>query len=154
MNYEIEYRHPGFSNFYEPLQVFFKEDTAKFIQKKIYELLKPHYGGRGVIVPLDKVIDVMNTVYANFRPSTGDIYSRYTIPSECENSNAIDKMINECITIIAENVTSNLDMQLVNSDLTIWDSVLGSFNKRGLRSHDVIKLKNRRPQTMLFNMNY
>ena len=95
----------------------------------------------------------MSSVYENFRPETSDIYSRYNI-QQSGSSDYLTRMNDEVINIITSDVKNNLGMDQCNSKLTIWTTVLGDFNEAGLRSHPPIKLKERRPSTMLFNMNY
>lgn len=145
-------QHPGYVNTNINIATLFSEDTGNFLSKKITELLRPFYPP-GIIVPLDKISGVLNTVYDAYRPSTGDIYSRYTIPSD-ENANYIDEIINQTIQIIVTQIKDTLIMEQTNSNLTIWTTVLGDFNKQGLMSHPPIKIRNRKPQTMQFNMNY
>jgi len=41
-----------------------------------------------------------------------------------------------------------------NKKLSIWNSVYGEFNEKGLRAHPPIKIRKKRPQRMMFNMNY
>jgi hypothetical protein len=63
-------------------------------------------------------------------------------------------MNDQVINIITTDVKNNLEAEQCNSKLSIWTTVLGDFNEHGLRQHGPIKLKERRPTTMLFNMNY
>jgi hypothetical protein len=145
-------QHVGYTNTNAGIATYFSRDTAEFISKKITELLRKFYPP-GVIVPLERIVDIMNSIYEAFRPSTGDIYSRYTIPSD-ENPNCVDEMINQVIEVIVTQVKDNLSMDQRNSKLTAWTQLLGSFNAEGLRSHAPIKTRHRRPTPMLINMNY
>ena len=43
---------------------------------------------------------------------------------------------------------------LYNEKLTIWTTLLGDFNEHGLRQYPPIKLRNKRPDPMLFHMRY
>ena len=43
---------------------------------------------------------------------------------------------------------------MCNNTLDIWNTVYGDFNKAGLRAHPKIKLREKHPQYMAFNMNY
>lgn len=145
-------KHVGYSNTNAAISTFFSMDTALFISRKITELLRTFYPP-GIIVPLDKIIDVMNAIYEAYRPATGDIVSRYTIPSN-ENPNCVDEMINQVIQVIVPQIKDNLEMDQRNSQLSVWTALYGSFNEEGLRAHGPIKTRVRRPQPMLFNMNY
>jgi hypothetical protein len=152
MNNQQYIQHVGYVNTNEAIATFFSPSTVNFLSNKITQLLTQTYP-QGVIVPDDKIVNIMNAVYEAFRPPTGDIYSRYTIPSN-ENQNYVDAMINQVIEIIVTQVQDNLLMDQQNSKLTAWTQVLGTFNEQGLRSHPPIKIRNKRPTPMLFNMNY
>ena len=63
-------------------------------------------------------------------------------------------MIDQVINIITTDVKVNLGMDEHNSKLSAWTTILGDFNEHGLRRHAPIKLRERRPMPMAFNMNY
>lgn len=130
---------------------YFSQETVVFIQSKVRELLTSFYPP-GIIVPHDKILNVMNNVYKNFRPSTGDIFTRYSIPSR-ENPNYIDTMINQVIQIITNDIQTNLITEQSNSMLNIRSSILGDFNPWGLRQYSTIKTREKKPN-FLINMNY
>ena len=50
------------------------------------------------------------------------------------------------------NIESNMIKN--NSKLDKWDRILGDHNKHGIRQYSQIKINNRKPQGMMFNMNY
>lgn len=134
-------------------KMYSKENLDK-ISCKITELLQgvDKYN-RPIIVPYKTICSVLSSVYENFRPETGDIYTRYNIPTE-GGGNYVQRMIDEVINIITTDVKVNLGMDQSNSKLSIWTTVLGDFNKHNLRAHPKIKLRERRPQPMMFNMKY
>jgi hypothetical protein len=144
--------HPGYSNTNSGIEALFSMDTVLFISKKVTELLRQFYP-QGVVVPLDLLINVLNAIYEAYRPSTGDIYSRYTIPSN-ENQNCIDEIINQTVQVVVTQVKDNIGMDQRNSQLTKWTSLLGDFNQQGLRSHPPIKTNKKKPQSLLINMVY
>lgn len=144
--------HPGYVDTNINISTLFSPSTIMFISAKITELLRQFYKP-GIVIPFDLIVNVLNSIYEAYRPSTGDIYSRYNIPSN-ENSNYIDEIINQTIQVIVTQVKDNLGMEQRNSQLTKWTTLLGDFNKQGLRSHPPIKIKKRKPQSLLINMNY
>lgn len=148
-NYE-SIRHSGWNDDgqYNNLNVFLSDSTAAFIQSKLCS----YFGGK-VIVPLDKIIHLMNGVYDGYRPSTGDIFTRYNVKSN-ENYNAVDELINQTLKIAYDTIRDDFDTRYQNSQLSIWTSVLGEFNEHGLRSHAPIKLKRRRVPSTFINMNF
>lgn len=151
MNYQY-LKHPGYTDSNEAIAVLFSASVASFLSAKITELSKEFYPP-GIIVPCERIVDVLNDVYEAYRPSTGDIYTRYAIPS-AENPNCVDEIINQTIRIVMDAVKNQLTTDRTNGQLTQWTTVLGDFNREGLRSHDVIKIKRRRTAPFQFNMVY
>lgn len=143
--------HVGFQDVDEALQIYFSDSTVRFIQAKVRELLTPFYPP-GVLVPYDKIENVMNSVYRGFRPATGDIFTRYSIPST-ENTNAIDEMINQVVQIICTDVQNNLTTEQNNAKLDIFNTVLGDGNPLGVRQTPPLKVRQKRPN-FIINMNY
>ena len=136
------------------MQKFYSQQNINQISCKITQLLMGvNKDNRPIIVPDSTITGIMSAVYENYRPETGDIYSRYNIPKSTP-TNAILRMTDEVINIITTDVRNNLGMEECNSKLSIWTTVLGDFNSQGLRSHAPIKIRERRPQPLMFNMNY
>lgn len=135
-------------------QKMFSKESIKKISAKISELLMGvDKHNRKIIVPDRTICSVMSAVYENFRPETGGIYARYNIPRLGAGSYTM-RMIDEVINIITTDVKVNLGMEECNAKLSVWTTVLGDFNEHGLRSHPKIKLREKRPMPMAFNMNY
>jgi hypothetical protein len=135
-------------------QRFFSQENINKMSKKITELLMGvDKNNRPIVVPDKTIASVMSSVNQSYRPETGDIYTRYIIPKD-NDTNAIKRMTDEVINIITTNIKVTLGMEENNSKLSIWTTLLGDFNEHGLRSHSKIKLKEKRPTPMLFNMNY
>jgi hypothetical protein len=63
-------------------------------------------------------------------------------------------IINQTINIITSQIRNEMEMAQNNKKLTVWTTLLGDFNKEGLRSHAPIKIRRKHPQYMAFNMNY
>ena len=133
---------------------FFSKENINKMSCKITELLRGVNKDNRPIIVADKTIcGVMSSVYSNFRPETGDIYTRYVIPKAREQ-NYIQRMMDEVINIITSQVRDSMGMDECNRDLTVWTTVLGDFNNHGLRSHSKIKLREKRPDPMQFHMRY
>jgi hypothetical protein len=136
------------------IKEYYSPNTIKTISKQVTELLQgvdPR--NRRIIVPEQTIINVMNGIESNYRPTTGDIYGRYNVPNSGP-TNHLQEMIDQTIELIVSDVRNNLEMEENNKKLTIWTTILGDFNEQGLRSHAPIKIKNRRPNPFQFNMNY
>lgn len=146
-------RNVGYTDYSCNTGNLFSKNNITQMSKKITELLQgvDKYN-RPIIVPDSTIISVMSSVYENFRPEVGDIYSRYTIPNDIEDY--YSRIMNETINVIYLDVKGNLGMDDNNSKLTIWTTLLGDFNEHGLQSHSKIKLREKRPAPLQFNMNY
>lgn len=146
-------KHVGFTSS-DCLDAFFSPANIDMTSNKITELLMGvNKENRPIIVPDKTICSVMSAVYENFRPETSDIYGRYNIPGEGVQ-NYVQRMIDETINIITADVKNNLGMEEHNKTLSIWTTILGDFNKHGLRSHPIIKIRERKPMAMMFQMNY
>lgn len=147
-------KHVGYENTNLNAARYFSQGTVSFIQNKVFDILKCTFP-EGVIVPCHIITNVMNNIYESFRPPTGDIYSRFTIPSNDVAANSyLDNLVNQVISVIVSQVKSTLLIERHNQSLTAWTTLLGDFNDKGLRSHAPIKIRNKKPRSALFNMNY
>jgi hypothetical protein len=148
-------RYTGYQEDNGCIKEYFSQRTVDIISHKVTELLMgvdPQ--NRPIIVPDETIGSVMSEIQFSYRPPTGDIWSRYNIPSD-EPTNLVQNMIDQCINLIVTDVRVNLETIENNSKLSIWTTVLGEgINDHGLRSHPQIKTREKRPQPFLFNMNY
>ena len=134
----------------------FEPKNIEIISKKITELLMGvDPDNRPIIVPNNRILNVIDSVNANYVPQVGgDIYSRYNILSDDNCPSYIQQIIDHSIEIIVSDVRNNLGMEEYNKKLSVWTTVLGDFNEKQLRGHDVIKVRERRPNPMQFFENY
>lgn len=145
----------GYSDSFMPTtKALFSMPTMRYIQGEIFKRSRVYFP-QGVLVPCENISTVLDSVYSNFSPPTGDIYSRYTIPTDdvAVNSYASD-IVNQTVRIILDDVVNTLGIEQNNKSLDIWDSVLGDFNRKGLRSHPEIKVRDNKPPSALFFENY
>lgn len=148
-------KHVGYSESNPGIKEYFSMKTVDTIYYKITELLQGvDPNNRPIIVPRKTICNIMSDVYNSFRPETGDIYSRYIVPSGISTPSYIQSMIDQVIEIITSDVRNNLGMEQYNKTLSAWTTVLGYFNSNSIRSVPPIKVRNRRPNPMEFNMNY
>lgn len=153
---DLNTKYVGFSDYNPCIAEFFSQKTIDIISSKVTQLLQGvDHKNRPIIIPDDKISFVMDAVYNSFNPlNTGDIYTRYNIPSGSTTQSYVQNMIDETLEIIYSDVKNNLEMEYNNSKLSVWTTVLGTFNDNGLRSHPPIKTLKRRPNPMEFNMRY
>ena len=95
----------------------------------------------------------MSQVYLARHPKTGDIYSRYIIPDSTP-TDIIQEMTERSIEIITETIRTEFGMIKSNENLSIWTTVYGTHNPHGLTQTSKIKIREKRPQAMAFQMNY
>ena len=134
----------------------FSKDVITKVSKKITELLQGlRKDGRDIVVSDEVICSTMSDIL-NKEPTNkqlGDIHSRYIIPNS-DNTNGVTSIIDRTINLIVTYIRNEYEMTEQNKKLTIWTTVLGDFNEHGLRQHPPIKLRNKHPQYMAFNMNY
>ena len=89
-------KYVGYDDSFMPtVRSLFNKTTILFIQKMVYDMSKAHFQ-QGVLVNCEVIANVLNTVFANFVPPTGGIYSRYTIPvSDVANNDDISNIISQ-----------------------------------------------------------
>lgn len=149
------YRHVGFEPSNPNAVALFSDSTLDLLQRAVLQMTKREIL-RGVIVPKDTIKNVLDSVYTDFRPATGDVYSRYTVPVlGISNNSPYDYILAQVVRIITADVVNSLGREAANASLTVWDTVLGDFNSRGLRSHPPIKVReNKPPSAMFLNLRY
>ena len=110
---------------------------------------------RKIIIPDDKIANVLSTVYKyGTRANVGDIHSRYIV-GPIETRNDIKDINNQTINIIVSAIRDEVQMTEQNKNLSVWDAaLLGDFNRQGLRAHAPIKIRKKHPQYMAFFQNY
>lgn len=137
------------------LNYLFSSSTLDLISKEISDALRgvdPE--GRRIIVPNDKIANVLSSVYRNgTRTDIGGIYSTFTIP-DIQSRNDLRNIINQTINIVVSSIKNEMEIIENNKKLSVWNSVLGDFNTQGLRFYPPIKLRSRHPQYMAFEMHY
>lgn len=137
------------------LKYLFSTSTLDILSQQITRALRgldPR--GRDIVVPHDKIANVLSSVYSfGTRTNIGDIYTHETIPS-IENRNDVKNILNQTMNIVVSAIKDEIITTEQNKKLSVWTTVLGDFNDHGLRSYAPIKLRERHPQYMAFNMNY
>jgi hypothetical protein len=133
---------------------FFSRDTVNMISRKITELTAgvDKYN-RLYRVPDIRICEVMDGVYQSYNPPVGDIYTRYIVPNT-EQENRVQSLIDQTIEIIVSHIRNTVGIDQWNESLSAWVQVYGDFNIHGLRQHSQIKVQDKKPATMQFNMNY
>lgn len=130
---------------------YWSDININYISSQVTFLLKK--SGYHIKVTDEVIGGIMSDIIRSQNPKIGDIYTRYIIPDE-EGRDDIASMTNQVITVIVNNILSEQETIRLNSRLTIWSTVLGDFNKEGLRSHDILKTKENDYIKGVFNMNY
>lgn len=147
-------RYVGWRESNDCVRKYFCNATVELISRKITQLLQGvDPKGRPIIVPVATITNIMSSVWYNFKPQTGDIYTRYIIPNQQQQSD-VQNMIDQVIEIITTQVRTELGMIECNSKLSAWVQVYGTFNNWGLTQTPPIKLLHKRPDPLQFNMNY
>ena len=149
------YRYVGWSVSQGELDKrFFAEETVKDISKKLTELLKClRKDGRPIIVADRVIAHMMSEVFSKNRPQLGNGYFMYNIPA-AEPRDDYETMKKMVIEMIFNQIKTEYEMDENNRKLTIWTTVLGDFNKEGLRQYTNLKINEKNINKVRFNMNY
>jgi hypothetical protein len=133
-------------------RLFFSLENINRISLKICKLLRE--AGHNIVVTPEVIAGVMSDVIGRKNtPQIGDIYTRYTIPLE-DPRNDISDLNDRVVNIIVNTIVNEQDQIKWNESLTIWDTVLGDFNRQKLRSHSIIRKKDKDYMKGQFNLNY
>jgi hypothetical protein len=156
-------RHPGWETTSNTdgcingYHIFFSYNTLTYIKNKLDELLKDIIE-RPIKVTDNVIRNVMENIYIHNAPQAiGDIYSRYHMAGsdlDCKRTFDVNKMVQEVIEVIYDYIKNEYEMAKCNRDMTPWNALYGTFNEHGLLAHPPIKLREKRPQPMQFNMRY
>lgn len=122
------------------IKEFFSKNTVDFISKECTKQLKGvDEQGRDIVVPHNRILEVMNTVQLSYNFATG--FDAPVLTPQIYFTN----MVNETIERIVYDVSNTLAIEQCNMKKTIWTTVLGDFNKQKLQSHSQIKIRNKHP---------
>lgn len=137
------------------VRMLFTNKTVKVIQEKVSNYLQGVSSNGSRIMPSKNVVvTALNGVFQNHIPRIGDIYGRYLVVDQTIQ-NDYGYIVDKTISLLIRGIKTDLEMAEQNYKLNIWDSVLlGDDNPQGLRQHSSIKLRERGPDRMLFNMKY
>lgn len=97
------------------------------VTKNLAELLK-----REITIPFDVILNVLDALYIAYSPQSNENYYRGI------NSNPIVNLVNQSITLITQQVYSELLTEQNAANLSAWTTILGTNNCHGLRAHSQI----------------
>jgi hypothetical protein len=147
-------RYAGWDETNPAVRYLFSPETVRMISNKITQLtMGVDKQNRPILVPDNRICEVLDGIYSNYRPNVGDIHTRYIISSNAQEDQ-IASVIDQTIEMIVSNVRNQIGMENYNSTLTPWVQLYGDFNSAGLRQFAPIKIKEKRPSTFQFHMNY
>jgi hypothetical protein len=155
LNFELNYMN----NIENQIEFLTSQSTTVHIKNKINNRIKD----LNLEVKDDYIQKIMIHEVNNFRSRYGDSKNKIS-PVEVNNiyvnklsklkSRDIFSIINDVIERIVSNINIENNMITNNNKLDKWDTILGDHNKHGLRSYSNIKLNEKKPKGMLFNMTF
>ncbi len=136
----------------------FKQETVNYIQREVSNYLTP-LTGRPVVVDDRQIREMITSVWnvESVRPAgifTKDTFNNVGTQWERPAQTPFKRIVEIVIQSITSQIRNLREMADCNNSLSIWNSLYGDFNPAGLRAHPKIKLREKRPATMQFNMNY
>jgi hypothetical protein len=147
-------RYVGYDKDYNRNAAIFTEENVQLIQREVSRLLRgvdPR--GRIIQVTKDVVVKALDNIAQGYTPETGAPYGRFMFDDDCRRNDPA-AIVTQTINFIVSAVKTDIEIQDANSKLTVWTTVLGDFNEHGIRRHPELKMRERRPDPMMFNMNY
>lgn len=154
-------KHPGWGITVAPdgcntgYDMFFSDKTYQYIKSNLDSLLSD-ITERPILVTEKVIRNSMETIFNNNRPAAiGDIYSKYHMTGlDCEHMFDLNKVVHEVIEVIYNYVKNEYQMAACNQSMNAYNALYGTCNELGLLAHPPIKLLEKRPQPMMFNMRY
>ena len=133
---------------------FFSNNTVVYVSEKLYSLLKCLRKDKRPIKVSDRTItSIMDDIYTTYRPQLGNMYTMLTIPP-AEPRDDMKTLRDMVIEVIFTQIKTEYEIEENNRGLSVWTTVLGDFNKHGLRQYSTIKINEKNINKVRFNMNY
>lgn len=160
---ETDYlRHPGWgvtadNECLTGYDILFSEQAFDYIKKNLKELLA-NVSTRPIVVADNVIQNVLENLFVHNTPQAiGDIYSRYHMVGadlDCQRAFDVSKMLQETIQVIYDYIKNEYEMIECNNNMTAWNALYGTHNEHGLLAHPPIKVLEKRPMPMQFEMRY
>jgi hypothetical protein len=149
------YKNIGKVNLTDYEAAFYTQENIRDLSNTISKALTGvHPEGKKIVVNNDVIVGILQSQIDRYRyPRVGDMYSKYQVMF----SDPVDPFVDincRVVEYITNQIRNEFEMVENNKKLTIWDTLLGDFNDKGLRSHSTIKLRERRPDSFQFHMRY
>jgi hypothetical protein len=141
------------------LKFLMSSETISNIKAKVHSNLNDY----SIDVKDDYITSILRTEINHYRSRYRDsnpkikddnVNSVYTNGMSLLKERDIFNILSDTIARITSSITIEQNVIKNNSKLDRWDTVLGDNNKQGLRQFTNIKLNNRKPPGMMFNMTY
>lgn len=145
---------PGSEKLYKEL---FNPQNLSIISNKITELLQGlDKDGKDIVVSQENICGILTSVINNYyaiddQPGLNTLFQ---IPTRNGNLSKKDKCIIRTINIIVNYIRTETERIDCNKTLTIWNSVYGDFNEKGLRAHPPLKIQENNVNKPEFHMRY
>ena len=119
-------------------EVLFSQQNVDFLFKTIHSLLQER--GYNMVITPQVLSGVMSQVARTNDPVIGDIFTRYAIPPARDRDD-LGQLNTRIVNTIVNTIVDEMENTKHNESLSAWSTVLGDFNREGLRSHDILKTK-------------
>lgn len=148
-------RHYGYDETEKNYQTLFSGEVVEMIRKEVLSrVAKSNARNVKIVLSSNTVRDALSSVHRNYKPPVQDMFSMHLQAHNYNRLGKEEQIIKETIELMSKQCINELDTLHYNSQLSKWNTLLGDFNQEGLRSHDKIKLRHKRPSSFQFNMKY
>ena len=134
-----------------PYTLLFSQQNVNNLSKAITTYLWS-LNNTAIVIPDQEIREIITSVWNSEKGGqTSGIYTQDTFDIKRTPFKRINEIVIQTIT---SQVVNTHQMAECNNSMDIWNQLYGDFNKAGLRAHPKIKLREKHPQLMMFNMNY
>jgi len=138
----------GKNNIYNNM---FSQENVNYISATVTSYLFPLMN-KPIVVSDEEIRGMITSVWNVEKGGNyADIYTEDTFNLPRDSYKRITEIVIQSIT---SQIKNTYEMKECNNSLDIWNQLYGDFNKAGLRAHSKIKLREKHPQYMAFNMHY
>lgn len=143
-NFYTKTNYVGYTYANSVIQAIFSNQTVELIQREVMKLLTTR---EKYFPDKDYVLSTLNAQFNSFTPpvNNNSTFAQINPNERFSSEKYIQRIIGDTIDKIANEINSSIAYKEALANYTIWDTVYGEHNRRGLRYNAPItkEIKNR-----------
>jgi hypothetical protein len=153
-NYNL-LRNIGYTEDYHLAKIIFSQQTFDQVKEHcIFHLRGVHPEGKKIIPSYNVINQALNIVYETYRPSVGDPSTGMFLINRDPSEYIVRDIILQACNLLIKQIKDEYDFQEIAKNYSIWNTNKGEFNPYGLMPTPEIKLNEKRPNELLFAIQY